>query len=104
MDARTEAIGRRSGKARPDLEHAPYRALTMTAVTSAAADITQQCLGRILLWEAEQGRRGRSAADIKKLKNCTAAFLGALLSVPRHAWVRTAMADKAFAGKLSLHT
>jgi hypothetical protein len=103
MDARTETIGGRSGKTRPDLEHAPYHALTMTAVTSAAANITQQCLGRILLWEAEQGRRGRSAADIDKLKSCTAAFLGALLSVPRHAWVRTAMADKAFAGRLSPH-
>jgi hypothetical protein len=103
MDARTETIGRGSGKARPDLEHAPYRALTMTAVTSAAANITQQCLGRILLWEAEQGRRGRSAADIDKLNSCTGAFLGALLSVPRHAWVRTAMADNAFAGKLSPH-
>jgi hypothetical protein len=75
----------------------------MTAVTSAAADITQQCLGRILLWEAEQGRRGRSAADVDKLKSCTAAFLGALLSVPRNAWFRTAIADKAFAGKLSQH-
>jgi len=75
----------------------------MTAVTSAAADITQQCLGRILLWEAEQGRRGRSAADIDKLKSCTTAFLGALLSVPRNAWFRTAIADKAFAGKLSQH-
>src|SRR6266404_2943978 len=103
MDARTEAIGGRSGKARPDLEHAPYRALNMTAVTSAAADITQQCLGRVLLWEAEQGLRGRSAADVDKLKSCTAAFLGALLSVPRHAWVRTAMVDKAFTGKLSPH-
>src|SRR6266404_507868 len=103
MDARTEAIGGRSGKARPDLEHAPYRALNMTAVTSAAADITQQCLGRVLLWEAEQGLRGRSAADVDKLKSCTAAFLGALLSVPRNAWFRTAIADKAFAGKLSQH-
>jgi hypothetical protein len=93
----------RSEKTRPDLEYAPYRALNMTAVTSAAAVITQECLGRILLWEAEQGRRGRSAADIKKLKNCTAAFLGALFSVPRHAWFRTAMADKAFAGRLSQH-
>jgi hypothetical protein len=103
MDARTEAIGRRSGKVRPDLEYAPYRALNMTTVTPAAEDITQQCLGRILLRENEQGRRGRSAANIDKLKRCAAAFLGALLGVPRHAWLRTAMADKAFAGRLSPH-
>jgi hypothetical protein len=91
------------GKARPDLEHAPYRALDMTAVTSAAADITQQCLGRILLWEDQQGRRERSTANIDKLKSCTAAFLGALLSVPRNAYFRTAMTDQAFTGKLSPH-
>jgi hypothetical protein len=50
------------------------------------------CLDRILPGEAERGRRGRPTADIDKLKDCTAAFLGALFSVPRHAWFRTAMA------------
>ena len=73
----------------------------MTALTPAAEDITQHCLGRILQWEAEQGRRGRSTADIDGLKNCTAAFLGALFSVPRHAWFRTAMEGRMFTGKLS---
>jgi hypothetical protein len=103
LDHTDQDNARASGKTRPDLEHAPYRALDMTAVTPAAADITQQCLGRILQWEAEQGRRGRSAADTDKLKSCTAAFLGALLSVPRHAWFRTAMAKETFTGKLSKH-
>src|SRR5262249_41700608 len=103
MDARTKANGSRSGKSRPDLEYATYRALDMTAVTPAAVDLVQQCLGRILQWEAEQGRRGRSAANINKLKSSTAAFLGALLSVPRHAWFRTAVGHKAFAGRLSQH-
>jgi hypothetical protein len=103
MDACANSIGERSGKTRPDLEHALYRALNMTVVTPAAADITQQCLGRILLWEEQHRRRGRSTADIDKLKSCTAAFLGALFSVPRQAWFRTAMSDKAFTGKLSHH-
>jgi hypothetical protein len=75
----------------------------MTAVTPAAADVMRQCLGRILLWGEQQGRRGRSTADIDELKSCIAAFLGALFSVPRRAWFRTAMADRAFAGRLSLH-
>jgi hypothetical protein len=76
----------------------------MYVATPAAKDITQHCLGRILLWEAEQGRRGRSAADIDRLKDCTAAFLGALFSVPRHAWFRTAMEGGIFTGKLSKHS
>ncbi len=49
-------------KTRPDLEYAPYRALNMTAVTTAAEDITQRCLDHVLLWEAEQGRRKRCYA------------------------------------------
>jgi hypothetical protein len=92
------------GKSRRDLEYAPYRALDMTALTPAAKDITQRCLGRILLWESAQGRRGRSTADIDKLKNCTAAFLGALFSVPRHAWFRTAMEGGIFTGRLSKYS
>jgi hypothetical protein len=89
------------GKSRRDLEYAPYRALDMTALTPAAEDITQRCLDRILLCEAGQGRRKRAAADFEKLKSCTAAFLGALFSVPRHAWFRTAMETRTFTGKLS---
>jgi hypothetical protein len=92
------------GKTRPDLEHAPHRALNMYVSTPAAKDITERCLGRILLWEAEQRRRGRSTADIGKLKDCTAAFLGALFSVPHHAWFRTAMENRIFTGKLSKHS
>jgi hypothetical protein len=94
----------RSEKTRPDLEYAPYRALNMYVATPAAKDIMQQCLGRILTWEDEQGRRGRSAAEIDKLKDCTASFLGALFSVPRHAWFRTAMEGRMFTGKLSKHS
>jgi hypothetical protein len=92
------------GKSRQDLEYAPYRALNMTTVTPAAEDVTKRCLDRILLWEAGQGRRKRSTADIEKLKNCTASFLGALFSVPRHTWCRTAMDTRTYTGKLSKHS
>jgi hypothetical protein len=92
------------GKTRLDLECAPYRALNMTALTPAAEDITRRCLGRILQWEDEQGRRGRSTEHIDKLKECTATFVGALFSVPRHAWFRTAMENRIFTGKLSKHS
>jgi hypothetical protein len=92
------------GKSRRDLEYAPYRALDMTALTPAAEDITQRCLDCILLWEAGQGRRKRAAAGIDKLKSCTAAFLGALFSVPRHGWFRTSMETRMFTGKLSKHS
>jgi hypothetical protein len=40
----------------------------------------------------------------RTLKSCTAAFLGALFSVPRHAWFRTAMETRIFTGKLSNHS
>jgi hypothetical protein len=92
------------GKTRPDLEHAPHRPLNMYVATPAAEDITQRCLGRILQWEDEQGRRQRSTADIDRLKSCTAAFLGALFSVPRHAWFRTALEGGTFTGKLSKYS
>jgi hypothetical protein len=92
------------GKTRPDLEYAPYRALNMTALTSAAEDITQRCLDRILLWEAGEGRRKRATADIEKVKSCTAAFLGALFSVPHRGWFRTGMETRTFTGKLSKYS
>jgi hypothetical protein len=76
----------------------------MYLATPAAKDITQRCLDRILLWEAGQGRRKRSTEDIEKPKSCTAAFLGALFSVPRNTWFRTAMGTGAFTGKLSKHS
>jgi hypothetical protein len=76
----------------------------MTAVTPAGADITRQCVSRVLPWESGQGRRKRSAADIEKLKDCAAAFLGALFSRPRHAWFRTAMETNMFTGRLSKHS
>jgi hypothetical protein len=50
------------GKTRLDLEYAPHRTSHMTALTPAAEDITRRGLGRILLFEAGQGRRKRSAA------------------------------------------
>jgi hypothetical protein len=95
---------RASGKARPDLEYALYRALNMNAETPAAEDITQRCLDHVLLWEAGQGRRKRSTADIEKVKDCTAAFLGAMFSVPRNTWFRTAMGTGMFTGKLSKYS
>jgi hypothetical protein len=92
------------GKTRPDLEYVPYRPLNMTAVTPAAEDITQRCLDRIVRWEAGKGRRKRSTADVEKLKDCIAAFLGALFSVPRHAWFRTAIESRIFTGGLSKYS
>jgi hypothetical protein len=76
----------------------------MYVATPAAKDITRRCLDRILLLEAGQDRRKRSTAEIEKLEDCTAAFLGALFSVPRNTWLRTAMETGVFTGKLSKHS
>jgi hypothetical protein len=47
----------REDQTRPGVR-APYRAPEHYVATPAANDITQRCLGRILLWKAEQGDVG----------------------------------------------